>query len=366
MTASLSLGTRKLLFWGGFFLALGAVVWLLGDVLLPFILGIAIAYLLNPVCEWLARHRVPRTLAVLLLLTLFALVVLALLALLTPVLVRQLADFAAAVPGYIDHLRDTMQPRLHDILTHLSDEDFARLREGVGQYAGKAAQAALNVVGGIWSGGAAVVNVIALLLITPIVSFYIMRDWPMIVAKVDSWLPRSKAAVIRAQLHEIDRTLAGFVRGQSMVCVLLATYYAIALAVVGLNFGLVIGLIAGLLSFIPFVGSTFGLVAAAIVALVQFDGYTQVAIVIAIFMFAQFMEGNVIAPKLIGESVGLHPVWIIFALMAGGALFGFVGLLLAIPVAAVLGVLIRFGMQEYLDSPFYKGGVGRRRRIAPL
>jgi predicted PurR-regulated permease PerM len=366
MPATLSLPARKLLFWSGFFLALGAIVWLLGDVLLPFILGVAIAYLLNPVCEALARRGVPRTLVVLFLLTLFSLVVLVLLALLVPVLVRQFADFAAAAPGYIDHLRATIEPYVHNILSSMGDDAFARLRDAAGQYAGKAAQAVVNVAGGLWSGGAAIINVVALLLITPIVAFYIMRDWPMIVAKVDSWLPRSKAEVIRTQLREMDRTLAGFVRGQSMVCVLLATYYAIALAFVGLNFGLVIGLIAGLLSFIPFVGSTFGLVTAAIVALVQFDGYTQVAIVIAIFMFAQFMEGNVIAPKLIGESVGLHPVWIIFALMAGGALFGFVGLLLAIPVAAVLGVLIRFGMQEYLDSPFYKGGVGRRRRIAPL
>jgi predicted PurR-regulated permease PerM len=368
MSSALTFLSRNAVFWTGFLALLCAALWLLGDVLLPFVLGIAIAYLLNPVCEALCRRGFNRTVAVILVLGLFVLVALVGLALLAPVVARQLTDFAAAVPGYIDQLRNIVQPKLHDLLNQLSDADYAKLREAAGQYAGKAAQALLGVLQGIWSGGTAVFGFFALLLITPVVAFYLLRDWLVIVARVDSWLPRSKAPIIRAQLKAIDNVLAGYLRGQFMVCVVLATFYCVALLAVGLNFGIVIGLLAGLLSFIPFVGSTFGLVAAALAALVQFDGYTQLAIVVGIFMLAQFLEGNFISPKLIGESVGLHPVWIIFALMAGGSLFGFVGMLLAIPVAAVLGVLIRFGLREYLDSPYYTGGAGlvAKRRIGPI
>ncbi len=367
MTAALTFTSRNALFWGGFLLVLCTSLWLLGDVLLPFVLGIAIAYLFNPWCEALCRRGVPRTLASLLMLTLCVLALAVILVLVVPVVARQLTEFAAAVPGYVDHLRNTLQPRLHDFLNTLGEEDYARLRDTVGQYAGKAAQTLLNIAGGLWQGGAAIVNFFALLLITPVVAFYLLRDWTALVARVDSWLPRRYAPVIREQLSAIDRTLAGYLRGQLSVCLILSVAYCVALTLVGLNFGIVIGLLSGLLSFIPFVGSTFGLVAAAIVALVQFDGYTQVGVVIGIFMFAQFLEGNFISPKLIGESVGLHPVWIIFALMAGGSLFGFVGMLIAIPVAAVLGVLMRFGLREYLASPYFTAASRPTKRpIRPL
>jgi len=359
--------SRHGLFWAGFLVFLAFLVWGLGDVLLPFVLGIAIAYLLNPVVERLSRLKMPRAAAVSLVLLCFALVVLAILALIVPRMVTQLADFAVAVPGYIDRARDYIQPRLHALLSHMSEEDYAKLRDAVSGYAGQAAKAGLSVLAGIWSGGAAVVNVLSLLFITPVVAFYLMRDWPELIRRVDGLLPRKYAAVIREQIGAMDATLAAFIRGQISVCLILASYYSVALTLLGVNFGLVIGLVAGLLSFIPFVGSTFGLVAAVLVALVQFDGYTQAAIVAGVFMFAQFMEGNVISPKLIGESVGLHPVWIIFALMAGGALMGFLGMLIAIPVAAVLGVMVRFAASQYLASSYYGATHTRRtRKLRPL
>ena len=205
------------------------------------------------------------------------------------------------------------------------------------------------------SGVDAALSLASLLVITPVVTFYLLRDWDHLVARVDSWLPRHYAGTVRVEVRKVDEILAGFVRGQSSVCVILALFYAIGLTLAGLNFGLVIGLVAGLLSFIPFVGSAVGFVASVGMALVQFDDWLRIGIVAAIFVIGQAVEGNFLTPKLVGDRVGLHPVWVIFALLAGGFLFGFVGVLLAVPVAAVVGVLTRFLMAQYLDSTFHRG-----------
>lgn len=358
--------SRQAIFWLAFFLASGAIVWVLGDVLMPFVTGIAVAYFLNPICEKMGRLGLSRSSSAILVLASFVGMIVVLFLLIAPTVVTQTTHFASQVPSYLDHLRDTIQPHLHHLLNTISEEDYQRLREAASNYAGQAAGTMLAVVEGVWQGGSALVSALSLLFIMPVVAFYIMRDWPNLLARVDSWLPRAHANVIRQQLREIDRTLAGFLRGQSTVCLILATYFSIALTIVELNFGIVIGILTGLLSFMPFVGSTFGLVTAVIVALVQFDSYTQVGIVVAIFLVAQFVEGNFITPKLVGESVGLHPIWIIFALMAGGSLLGFVGLLLAVPVAAVIGVLLRFLLGSYLESSYYGGALPRTRRIKPL
>ena len=186
-------------------------------------------------------------------------------------------------------------------------------------------------------------------------AFYLLRDWDRIVARIDSWLPRDHAAVIRAQLAEVDRTLAGFARGQASVCLCLAAYYAGGFSLAGLDFGLALGLVAGILSFIPFVGSGVALVGSIGLALLQYDTWLPVALVLGICILGQILEGYLLTPKLVGDRVGLHPVWVIFALLAGGSLFGFLGLLLAVPVAAVLGVLARFGLLRYLASHYYRG-----------
>ncbi len=358
--------SRQATFWLAFCVLSAAAVWLLSAVLLPFVTGITVAYFFNPVCGKLERLGLSRSFSALLVLGLFVSLLVVVFITITPTIVTQTSNFALQLPGYLDRLRDTFQPRLHDVLNTLSDEDYQRLREAASSYAGQAAGTLLAVVEGVWRGGAALASALSLLFIMPVVAFYLLRDWPLLLAKVDSWLPRPHAEVIRAQVREVDRTLAGFLRGQSTVCLILGIYYALALTLVGLNFGIVIGLLTGLLSFMPFVGATFGLLAALLVALVQFDGYTEVAIVGGIFLFAQIAESNFITPKLVGESVGLHPVWIIFALMAGGSLLGFVGLLLAVPVAAVIGVLLRFVLGNYLQSRYYRSAPGPRRRIKPL
>ncbi len=366
MSAAKPVFSRTAMFWLGIAALFIGFIWLLGDTLLPFLVGIAIAYLLSPVCDALYRRGFNRTAATALILLVFLLAVILLILLISPVLADQLRQLAAAIPGYVESIRNYAEPRLQELMATLGDDQIQKIRDAAQRYAGNMAGAVGSAVEGVWRGSQAVISFFSVIIITPIVAFYLLRDWHDLVFRIDSWLPRAHADTIRQQLREIDRTLSGFVRGQATVCFLLGSYYAIALTLIGVNYGFVVGVIAGLLSFIPFVGSTFGLVTATALALVQFDSYTPAIIVVAVFMFAQFLEGNVIAPKFIGESVGLHPVWIIFALMAGGSLMGFTGMLLAIPVAAVIGVLSRFAINRYLESRYYKGSASRPRRIRPL
>jgi predicted PurR-regulated permease PerM len=211
------------------------------------------------------------------------------------------------------------------------------------------------------------VNLLSLVIVTPIVAFYLLTDWDRMVARLDSWLPRPHVETLRGLAREMDDAMAGFIRGQAVVCLLLGLFYAIGLSLAGLNFGLLIGLAAGILSFIPYVGSFIGFVLSISVAFVQFwPDWVHIAAVAAIFAAGQFIEGNFLSPKLVGNRVGLHPVWLMFALFAFGYLFGFAGLLMAVPLAAAVGVLTRFALRKYLSSPFYLGSevasdVARRR-----
>jgi len=201
-----------------------------------------------------------------------------------------------------------------------------------------------------------VVNFVVFIVVVPVVAFYMLLDWDRMVAKVDGWLPRDHAPQIRAIARQIDKVLSGFVRGQVSVCLILGSFYAIALMLAGLNFGLIAGAIAGGLTFIPYVGAVIGGVLSIGLALYQFWGdWMSIGIVAGIFVAGQFLEGNVITPRLVGSSVGLHPLWLIFALSAFGTLFGFVGMLVAVPVAAVIGVLARFALDRYLEGRLYRG-----------
>ena len=353
-------------FWLLALLAFGGVIWLLSDMLMPFVAGIVIAYLLDPICRRLCSLGLSRGLAAFAVLGSFFLVLGIALALVLPVLHEQALQFLSALPGYIELLRAKLAPLLHDVMNRLSDEQFAQLKAAAAQHAEGLSGKIGQVVASIWQGGAALLGVLSLLIITPVVAFYLLRDWPQFTAKVDGWLPLEQAQTIRTQLRAIDATLAGFMRGQLLTCVLLGLGYGIALSLVGLNFGFAIGLTAGLLSFIPYIGSVVGLGAALIVAFIQFGDMAQIGLVLLVFVVGQLLEGNVITPKLVGESVGLHPVWIMFAILAGGSLMGFTGMLLAVPVAATLGVLLRFFISRYLASRYYRGAPRPNRRIRPL
>ncbi|MGF1610970.1 MAG: AI-2E family transporter [Kiloniellales bacterium] len=347
---------RELLFWLISFAVFFLVLYLFRSILLPFVAGMATAYFLDPVCDRLEEWGLSRTLATALVTVVFLIIVVVALLLLVPLIVGQITDLLARLPDYIGALRGWLTSLVAIAEARLPPEVLERVRGLLAGSLDAAVGWLTSALGGLVSGGVAIANLLSLVIITPVVAFYLLRDWDRMVERVDHWLPRRQAETIREQAREVDRTLAGFVRGQASVCLILGAFYAIGLTVAGLEFGLVIGMIAGLLSFIPFVGAAIGGLLSVGLALVQFDSWIDVAVVAAIFAVGQAVEGNVLTPKLVGGRVGLHPVWVIFALLAGGALFGFVGVLLAVPVAAVIGVLMRFSLQRYLASDIYGGG----------
>jgi predicted PurR-regulated permease PerM len=350
---------RELRFWLIGFAVFFAAIYLLRGILLPFVAGTAIAYLVDPICDWLERRGLSRTLATIVLTVVFLVLLVGGLLLVAPLIAGQLTGLIARVPAYIEALRGQLAV-LHQVIEARVDPALmAQIEQTVNGSTQKLIAWSTALLGRLISGGAALANLLSLLVITPVVTFYLLRDWDRLVARVDSWLPRHQADTIREQMREVDGMLAGFVRGQSMVCLLLGVFYAGGLTLAGLDFGLLIGLAAGLLTFIPYLGSAAGLIASVGMALVQFDDWTRIAVVAAVFLVGQVLEGNFLTPNLVGDRIRLHPVWIIFALLAGGLLFGLVGVLLALPVAAVVGVLIRFMLARYLDSDLYWGDAER-------
>ena len=347
---------RQVTFWIATLLALILVLWLLSPILLPFIAGLVLAYFLDPVADALERLGLPRLLATATILVLSILLLVFIGLLILPILGDQIVKFAGDLPTLIKSLLT----RFNDVAPQWVKDAIAKsgtdIQGSISDIAGKAAGWTATLLASIWSGGMALVNVLSLLVVTPIVAFYLLADWDHLVAKVDGWLPRDHAESIRTIFRDIDAALAGFIRGQGTVCLLLGIFYALALTVAGLKFGLVIGLAAGLLSFIPYVGALVGGLMAIGVGLVQFwPDFTSIGIIVGIFVAGQFIEGNFLSPKLVGGSIGLHPVWLMFALFAFGYVFGFVGLLLAVPLAAAAGVLVRFALNKYLASKLYRG-----------
>ena len=347
---------RQLRFWLIGLIVFLVALYLLRGVLLPFVAGMAIAYLLDPICDRLEAWGLTHLLATALLTVFFLVVTAAAILLLVPVLAGQAVSLLERMPDYIEALRGQFARLLAIVEARVDPAMIERIQGAAAGSADRLAAWGTVLLGQVISGGVALANLISLLVITPVVAFYLLRDWDRIIARVDTWLPRGHAEEIRAQAREIDRTLAGFLRGQGTVCLILGMFYAIGLSLAGLDFGLVVGLIAGLLSFIPYVGAIVGLMLSVGLALVQSDDWLRIAVVAGIFFFGQAVEGNFLTPKLVGESVGLHPVWIIFGLLAGGTLFGFVGVLLAVPAAAVIGVGARFAIDRYMQSPYYRGG----------
>jgi len=348
-------GRGQLGFWLiGFALFLLAL-YLLRGILLPFVAGMAVAYMLDPICDWLETHGCSRNWATVIVSIGFAAVIIVALLVVVPLLERQLLDFAGRLPGYVNAAADRLLPQIQIIAERLGIGSLADLRTSVSAQIGGIVSWIGAALIRIVSSGVAFANLLSLLFITPVVAFYLLRDWDHFVRRIDDLLPREHRETIHAQLRQVDRNLAGFARGQASVCLVLAIYYALGLTLVGLEFGLVVGLGIGLISFIPYVGSITGLIVSLGIALAQFPTWGPVGLVLGVFVVGQILEGYVLTPRLVGNRVGLHPVWVIFALLAGGTLFGFVGLLLAVPMAAVIGVLTRFGVQQYLASRYFRG-----------
>lgn len=346
-------GRRQFWFWFGGVAAVAGLLWLFSSILLPFVAGMIIAYLLDPLVDWLEKAGVGRAAGTVIVLVSFFFLATATLLLLFPVLNAQITDFAARVPDLVAALRERLGGFLETIESRLSPADLERARDVAGGFAGDVLAAVGALLRRLWSGGLALFNLLALVFITPIVAFYLLRDWDRILGAVDSWLPLSHADTIRGLAREADGLLSGFIRGVAMVCLILGAFYAISLTVIGLQFGLIIGLVSGLVSFIPFVGALFGFIFGVGIALTQFADWQLVSLVAGVFVVGQIAEGNWLTPKLVGSRVELHPVWVIFALLAGGVLFGFVGVLLAVPLAVVISVLVRFGLGQYLKSEFH-------------
>jgi len=347
----------QLTFWMATLAVVVLVLWLLHEILLPFVAGMAIAYLLDPSAKRLQRAGVNRLLATLVIVGLFVIAFLLLVILIIPVVGAQLVAFLEKLPGYFERLQGLVTDPGYPWLQPLLGDGFRNA--DIGDLVKQGAGWLVAFLRSLWSGGQALISIFSLLVVTPVVTFYLLYDWNRMVATIDSWVPRPHRHVVRTLAHEIDVAIAAFVRGQTAVCLILGSYYAVALSLAGLSFGLLIGLASGLLTFIPYVGSMTGLMLAVGVAISQFwPHWTPILIVAGIFFVGQFLEGYVLAPKLVGESIGLHPVWLMFALFAFGYLFGFVGLLIAVPLAAAFAVLARFALRQYRASPLYTGDTG--------
>jgi len=341
----------QLKYWGIATAVFVIVLWFLGDVILPFVVGGAIAYFLDPVADRLDRLGLNRGISVAII-TLFAVLLFTLLFLLVvPSLVQQAITLIEIAPQLARDLHAFLGTHFPSIFEPESSayQALVSLGETIRERGGQVLQTAL-------SSAASLLNIVVLLVVAPVVAVYLLYDWDRMIAEIDNLLPRDHAPVIRRLARDIDATLASFIRGMGTVCLILGTYYAVALMLVGLQFGLVVGALAGLITFIPYVGAIVGGALAVGLALFQFWGdWLSVGLVAAIFASGQVIEGNFLTPKLVGSSVGLHPVWLIFALSAFGALFGFVGMLVAVPVAASLGVIARFVLDQYRDSRLYRG-----------
>lgn len=330
-------------------------VWLFRPVLLPFVVGITIAYLLNPIVVALGNKKMSRTYATILILVLFSIAIILLALLLLPPLYRELVQLADAAPNYVDSLWERLQPYVAALQQRVAADNLDQsIRELLKNNISNALNASGSLVGGLISGGSAIVSLLSFIVVTPLVAFFILLEWPAITTWIDDILPRASYDESKDLWRKIDRKIAGFVRGQLLVALSLAIAYAIALSLVGLDFGFLIGVVAGVLSVIPLFGSIVGLVISVLVAWVQTGEIGFVGLVAGIFLAGQFLEGNVITPKLVGKSVGLHPLWILFSLMAGGSLFGVVGMILGVPVAASIGVLLSFAQEKYKNSAYYK------------
>jgi predicted PurR-regulated permease PerM len=334
--------------------ALGLFV--LRDVLLPFVAGLALAYLLDPLADRLQKLGLGRLGATVVILGLFVLLFVLALVLVIPLMAHQLAGLIGNLPSYVARLQELVVRQGGPLLERLGGaEALPDMQKSVGDLVGQSAAWLGAFLQSLWSGGQAIISIFSLLVVTPVVAFYLLIDWDRMVATVDSWVPLRHRETVRRLAREMDAAIAGFVRGQAAVCLILGTFYAVGLWLIGLNFGALIGMLSGLLTFVPYVGSLTGLVLSLGVALVQFwPDWTMILATLGIFFFGQFVEGNILSPKLVGASIGLHPVWLMFALLAFGSLFGFVGLLLAVPLAAAAGVLARFALQRYLESPLYQ------------
>lgn len=338
-------------YWGIGLMLFMLALWAVGQAIMPFILGAGIAYILDPVADRLERMGLSRTLSVVAITLTAILVFVAVLLLVVPILIRQGSYLIETAPEMFNRLQAFLTDRFPELIAEDSPvrDALANLGTTISERGGAVLSAVLGSVMGA-------VSVLALLVIVPVVAFYLLLDWDRMLARFDELLPREHAPVIRRLAGEIDDALGGFLRGEGTVILILAVYYSTTLMLVGLPGGIAVGVLAASLSFIPYVGALIGGVTSIGLALFAFWGeWVWIGAVIGIFVVGQIMEGNFLVPKLVGGHVGLHPIWLLLALSVFGSLFGFVGMIVAVPVAAVLGVIVRYLVERYRESALYTG-----------
>lgn len=346
---------RQTAIWIGAVFVFALLLWLLSGILLPFVAGLALAYFLDPLADRLEERGLSRLMAATIISVVFTLITVAVAIIILPLLYQQTIAFIEAVPSIVKGARVFLLEASDGKLGRLLGQN-AEIKQAVSNVAGGSISWMLGLLTSLGSQGLALVGLVSLIFITPVVAFYMLLDWDRMVARVDELLPREHAETIRGLGREINEVLAGFLRGQGLVCLFLGVFYAAGLSLVGLKFGLIVGIVTGVLSFIPYLGTVTGFVASVALACFQFwPEYTHIGLVIGIFVLGQFIEGNFLQPKLVGNKVRLHPVWVMFAILAFGSLFGFAGALIALPVAAALGVVARFFIARYEQSKLYLG-----------
>lgn len=350
---------NQVLIWIAFFVILLLVLWIFRGILLPFVVGAALAYLLNPLVNYLQKWRFNRGWATAVVLLGVVAVILGLFFMLVPLVGQQVVGLIQRLPGYASDLQSLARRWAPELNAWLGPEQAARLEATLSDLLGRGVGLVGAISAEVLASGWSVISAIGFIVFTPVVAFYMLLDWESMVRGINNLLPVQHADEVRNILAEIDSSMAGVIRGQGSVILILAIFYSTALTLAGLNFGLAIGLIGGLFSFIPFVGFAIGFVLSMGVAIVQFwPNWWLVVVIFAIYMIGQFLEGNILYPKLVGSSININPVWLMFALLAFGFLFGFVGLLLAVPLAAIGGVLVRYGVRKYKASSLYLGQDG--------
>ncbi|MDQ2696183.1 MAG: AI-2E family transporter [Pseudomonadota bacterium] len=340
--------------WLAIVVVFGLLLYLLAPVLTPFLVAALLAYLGDPLADWLEAHRFSRTLAVVTVFTGITFALLLLILILIPLLEQQVGVLLKQLPVYIDFLQIRVLPWLQTTLgLDPALFDLTTLRQELTESLGRIGGMVANLVRSFTHSSAVVLGWLANLVLIPVLTFYLLRDWDIMVARIRDLLPRSIEPKVTELARESDEVLGNFLRGQLMVMLALGTIYAVGLAAMGLQFALLIGLLAGLVSFVPYLGTIVGVLAASLAALLQYQDVVHLLVVWGVFAVGQMIEGMVLTPWLVGDKIGLHPVAVIFAVLAGGHLFGFFGILLALPVAAVVMVLLRHSHDEYLKSWFY-------------
>lgn len=349
--------SKRWLFWLIIGILFFVFIYLIRGILLPFILGALIAYFLDPAADKLERYKISRGLATAIITLSFFTILTFLSLLIIPTVLHQLSDLIKDLPTYFVTVETKYEEKLFGWLGTLPQDYVESIKTAVNNLSGVMLKLVGDMATGLFQSGMVIINVLSLILITPVIAFYLLRDWDVMTAKFYSLLPRKHEQTIREQMAIIDATLAGFIRGQINVCLFLGAFYAIGLTLVGLKFGFLIGIMTGILVILPYVGLLFSMVIGLTIAFFQFGTFEGILPVLVVFVVGQIIEGNFITPKLVGEKVGLHPTWIIFGLLAGAALFGFIGVFIAVPATAVLGVLIRFSIAHYLNSKYYNGDI---------